>query len=230
MLVRLSLRLRYTICFRRYCGKFLYNMNIINQIKQFPIYNVFEQPGQYFTAFLISIVSAFIMFYQPESIDALNYQQALVSDGQWWRVFTANLCHSNWNHWTLNIVGLWLMDVWYKPVISLKIRNLLLFFCMFTNVALLHTFLDIGWYVGLSGALHGYLLGGAIISFATSKIVNSLIIVITTIKLIVENVWQINTETAELIGAEVLEEAHFFGAIAGLFFVAVFLVIHKKTT
>ena len=122
------------------------------------------------------------------------------------------------------------MDVWYKPVISLKIRNLLLFFCMFANVALLHAFLNIDWYVGLSGALHGYLLGGAIISFATSKVVNSLIIVITTIKLIVENIWQINSDTAELIGAEVLEEAHSFGAIAALFFSVVFLIIHKKTT
>ncbi|MCF6193417.1 MAG: rhombosortase, partial [Kangiellaceae bacterium] len=171
-----------------------------------------------------------IMFYEPTSINLLNYQQLAVSDGQWWRIFTSNFCHSNWNHWTLNIVGLWLMDVWYKPVISLKIRNYLLFFCLFANVALLHAFLNIGWYVGLSGALHGYLLGGAVISYATSKLVNSLIIVIMIIKLFVENTWQINSETSELIGAEVLEEAHLFGAIASLVFSAVFLLFYKKTT
>jgi len=170
------------------------------------------------------------MFYEPASINLLNYQQLAVSDGQWWRIFTSNLCHSNWNHWTLNIVGLWLMDVWYKPVISLKIRNMLLFFCIFANVALLHTFLNIGWYVGLSGALHGYLLGGAIISYATFKLVNGLIIVIMTIKLFVENIWQINSETAELIGAEVLEEAHLFGAIASLLFALIFWLVNKKTT
>jgi len=205
-------------------------MNLINHIKQFPIYNVVEQPGQYITAILITLVSAIIMFYEPTSVSLLNYQQLAVSDGQWWRIFTSNLCHSNWNHWTLNIVGLWLMDVWYKPVISLKIRNILLFFCIFANVALLHVFLNIGWYVGLSGALHGYLLGGAIISYATSKLVNGLIIVIMTIKLFVENTWQINSETAELIGAEVLEEAHLFGAIASLLFALTFWLVNKKTT
>ena len=205
-------------------------MTLINNIKQFPIYNVVEQPSKYMTAIAITAFSSLVMFLEPVSTSWLRYQSIEVNHGEWWRIFTANLCHSNWNHWILNIAGLWLMDVFYKPVLSLKIRTSLLLFCMLSNVALLHAFLNIGWYVGLSGALHGYLIGGAILSFNTAKVLNTLIIVITTIKLITESLWQVNSGTAELIGADVLEPAHSFGAVSAVIFVLIFWIIHKKTT
>jgi len=205
-------------------------MPFIDQIKKLPIYNVVEQPYQYTTAIVITLFSGLVMIFEPSSSEWLRYQSIEVSNGQWWRIFSANLSHSNWNHWMLNIGGLWLMDVFYRPVLSLKTRTQLLLFCMILNVALLHVFLNINWYVGLSGALHGYLIGGAMLSFNTARALNSLIILVTITKLIVESLWQINSATAELIGAEVLEEAHSFGAVSAVIFSVGYFLIHKQKT
>lgn len=198
-----------------------------DKLKLFPLYDVFINPKDYSVALLITFVSLLVMSFEPTSIEWLRYQPVEVTGGQWWRIFTANLCHSNWNHWMLNIAGLWLMDLFYQPVLSHKTRAGLLIFCMLLNVVMLHFMMKITWYVGLSGALHGYLIGGALLSWNKAKLLNFAIVAITTIKLITESVWQINTATEALIGANVLEEAHSFGAISAVVF-WLFTILYSK--
>jgi len=201
---------------------------LLNKIKQLPLYDIFENPKEYRFALVITLVTSLVMLFDPFSADWLRYQSTEVSDGQWWRIFTANLCHSNWNHWMLNIAGLWLMDLFYRPVLSLKLRMSLLIFCMVINVLMLHLLMDIHWYVGLSGALHGYLIGGALLSWNKARMLNFAIILITTTKLVVESVWQINSATEKLIDANVLEEAHSFGALSSVLFWAIYLMGTSK--
>ena len=172
----------------------------------------------------ISLISFAVMFYAPESLTLLRYESLKVNDGEFWRIITSNFCHSNWNHWMLNIAGLWLMDIFYKPVLSQKLRVYLLSFCILLNVLMLHWFMDLYWYVGLSGALHGYLIGGALLSWKSAKWVNLIIIVFTVGKLITESFWQINSETEKLINANVVEEAHIFGAVSALVFFVLYLI------
>ncbi len=191
---------------------------LINKIKQMLLNDVFVNPKEYSLAIAISMVSLLVMTFEPVSGEWLRYQSFEVSSGQWWRIFTANLCHSNWNHWILNIAGLWLMDLFYQPVLSQKTRAALLVFCMFLNVLMIHFWMKINWYVGLSGALHGYLIGGALLSWNKAKWLNFMIIFTTIIKLFVESHWQINSATEQLINANVLEEAHSFGAISSVIF------------
>ena len=191
---------------------------LFDKIKQLPIYDVFANPKEYSLAIAISIISLLVMTFEPVSGEWLRYQSLEISNGQWWRIFSANLCHSNWNHWILNIAGLWLMDLFYQPVLSQKTRAALLIFCMVLNVMMIHFWMEINWYVGLSGALHGYLIGGALLSWNKAKLLNFTIILITTIKLFAESVWQINSATEELISANVLEEAHSFGAVSSVIF------------
>ena len=128
---------------------------LFDKIKQLPIYDVFANPKEYSLAIAISIISLLVMTFEPVSGEWLRYQSLEISNGQWWRIFSANLCHSNWNHWILNIAGLWLMDLFYQPVLSQKTRAALLIFCMVLNVMMIHFWMEINWYVGLSGALHG---------------------------------------------------------------------------
>lgn len=201
---------------------------LLNKIKQLPIYDIIENPRHYVFAFVITAISLLVMIFEPLSADLLRYQSSEVSNGQWWRLFTANLCHSNWNHWLLNVAGLWLMDLFYQPVLSSKIRTNLLLFCMLLNVMMLHLFMNIHWYVGLSGALHGYLIGGALLSWNKAKLLNAAIIAVTLIKLVAESLWQINLATEQLIGANVLEEAHSFGAVAAVIFASLYWLWQKS--
>ena len=205
---------------------------LLNKLKLSPIYDIVESPKKYTFAFIITLISFVVMVFDPSSTDILRYQSEQVSNGQIWRLITANVCHSNWNHWALNIVGLWLMDIFYRPVLSVSIRTKLMLFCMLFNVVLLHYLISIDWYVGLSGALHGYLIGGALLSWNKAKLLNFAIITVTTAKLIIESYWQINSATEELIGANVLEEAHSFGGISAVLFWLIILSLGKikKTT
>ena len=198
---------------------------LLDKIKQLPVYDIFENPKDYSFAIILTFITLLVMIFQPTSADWLRYQSTEVSNGEFWRILTANFCHSNWNHWMLNIAGLWLMDLFYRPVLSQKIRSYLLLTCMILSVLMLHLWMDIRWYVGLSGALHGYLIGGALLSWNKAKMLNFAIILITSIKLVVESLWEINLATEKLIDANVLEEAHSFGAISSVIFWLAYLIL-----
>lgn len=176
---------------------------------------------------LIILISSLIQLFAPDSLEFFRYQNTEVSNGEWWRLISANFTHSNWNHWMLNMLGLLLMDFLFQPLISFKLRAYLLIFCIATNVVLIHLYLTIYWYVGLSGALHGYLFGGAILSINKAKTFGYLILIIVGIKLFVELNWEINQNTASFINANVVEEAHLFGTISSIIFCALYWVNHK---
>ena len=200
----------------------------MNSLKQLPLYDIIKNPRDYSFAYTLTFITLLVMIFEPNSSTLLRYQSTEVNTGEWWRILTANLCHSNWNHWLLNIAGLWLMDVFYQPVLSIKRRSQLILFCMITNVLMMHYWMDINWYVGLSGALHGYLIGGALLSWSKAKWLNFGIIFVTTGKLIVESFWEINSATEKLINANVLEEAHSFGALSAVVFWLIYHILKKK--
>lgn len=179
---------------------------------------------------LITITTLLIMVLEPYSSEWLRYQSNEVSSGQLWRLMTANFCHSNWNHWLLNIAGLWLMDLFLQPVLSRAQRTSLLLFCCLVNVVLMHFTMNLAWYVGLSGALHGYLVGGVLLSWSSSKRLNAAILAVIGAKLFVELFWQINQATEELIGANVVEEAHSYGAASAVIYALMLYIVRKSKT
>ncbi|WP_444994172.1 rhombosortase [Aliikangiella sp. IMCC44359] len=181
----------------------------------------------FYLVIFIILISLFIQVFAPESLEFFRYQSTEVSNGEWWRLISANFTHSNWNHWVLNMLGLLLMDFLFQPLISFKLRACLLTFCIVINVVLIHMYLTIHWYVGLSGALHGYLFGGALLSINKAKTFAFLILIIVSIKLFVELNWEINQTTASFINANVVEEAHLFGTISSIIFCIFYWLSHK---
>ncbi|MGX5202104.1 rhombosortase [Aliikangiella sp. IMCC44632] len=173
---------------------------------------------EYIPLLAICSLCTLVQLFAPASIELLRYETSSVSHGELWRIFSANFTHSNWNHLLLNLTGLILIDYIFSPTLSVKWRMGLLGFCMLINVSLLHWFMNLTWYVGLSGALHGYLVGCAILSWRQSPIVHGLVVVVVAAKLAFELIWEINQSTASLIEANVVEESHLFGAIAGVIF------------
>lgn len=191
------------------------------------IHLIVSETKQHLFGILITLLSFLIMVFSSSVQEIFRYESYTVSQGEIWRILTANLCHSNWSHWALNLAGFWLMDFFYRPVLSIKHRVSLLLFCMLGSVTLLHLFMQLTWYVGLSGALHGYLIGGALLSWKQAKKLNALIIGVVVVKLFIESTWHINESTEKMIGANVVEESHLFGAIAALVFVICLLLIKK---
>ena len=180
---------------------------------------------------VVAITCILVMLFDPQSTELLRYQHKEVIEGELWRIVSANFTHSNWNHLLLNLSGLVLIDYLFQPLINQKSRALLMAFCLCANVAILHYLIQLHWYVGLSGALHGYILGCAGLTWSKAKITNSLIIVGVTVKLIAELNWEVNSATAGLIGANVVEESHLAGSIAATIYIFgyyAYQIIKKK--
>ena len=165
-----------------------------------------------------------VQLFAPESLELLRYQSKEVDSGEWWRIITANFCHSNWNHFGLNMVGVLLIDYLFQPIVSIKTRSALLAFCILVNTILLHSFLNLHWYVGMSGALHGFLIGNALFSLKKARWLGVATILVVSAKLITELNWEINSATAGFIDANVVEEAHLFGAISAVIFYLFYLI------
>ncbi|MDH5434440.1 MAG: rhombosortase [Gammaproteobacteria bacterium] len=167
---------------------------------------------------IIALLIIITQSFQPGSIELLRYESISVNQGEWWRLISANFTHANWNHVWLNLLGLILIDYIFQPFVNQKVRLTALSFCIFTNLMLLHLFMTLDWYVGLSGALHGFLITCLLIAAKPLKPYAHLFIVLIAGKLFIEMNWEVNDVTAGMIETNVVEEAHLAGSISGLIF------------
>ena len=77
---------------------------------------------------------------------------------------------------------------------------------------------NIGWYVGLSGVLYGYLIYLLLNGFRLAPLISTIGLVGIISKIIWDQTPLADTQaTAELIGGAVAVNAHFYGGIGGLF-------------
>jgi rhomboid family GlyGly-CTERM serine protease len=180
--------------------------------------NTLFNPKEFFLSLSLFSLAGIVILLAPDSIDLLRYHRSSVNDGELWRLITANFCHSSFNHWVLNMTGLVLIDYFFQPYVTQKQRAKLILFCIGLNVVLIHLLLDNNGYVGLSGALNGYLFCCSIICFKQEKLLNTIVLLVVSVKLLVELNWSINESTEAFIQARVLEESHLYGTVSAVIY------------
>ncbi|MEM6638668.1 MAG: rhombosortase [Pseudomonadota bacterium] len=146
--------------------------------------------------------------------DALRYEQ-----GVWTatRLGGAHLVHLAWSHTLLNAAGLAVLGLlfshrlrwyqwWLAAVFSAVAIDL--------GLALLST--EIGWYVGLSGVLHGLFVVGSVSEWRDGHRSGLYLLVGVVAKLIYEQGIGPLPMTASAAGGPVVVDAHLYGALGGL--------------
>ena len=93
----------------------------------------------------------------------LWYNREAIQGGQYWRLFTGNLVHLGWTHLGLNIsvllIGIWVFYPARNPICWALAQTV----CGVVSSLGIYLFCPaILWCVGMSGALHGLLMIGAI--------------------------------------------------------------------
>jgi rhomboid family GlyGly-CTERM serine protease len=154
----------------------------------------------------------------PESWRGLlRYDRPAVADGEIWRLLTANFIHLGWAHLILNVCALLLMGWLFGEERSRAGWATDLMICaVVCNVGLFLFSPEIIWVVGLSGALHGLFIVGAVGWIRQGVTLGWGLLLAVSLKVGWE---QLNGEmplTAEIVGGNVVTDAHLWGAVGGV--------------
>ncbi|MGF1548306.1 MAG: rhombosortase [Thiotrichales bacterium] len=148
--------------------------------------------------------------------EAWRFDRDYVSQGRLWLLLSGNFAHLGWNHLWLNLAGLALVGVlfsdsyrWWQWLAIGFVS------CIAVTGGLWYFDPEWRWYVGLSGALHGLFVAGAIRLLPAERNFALILILGIAIKLGYEQIVGPSPGTAELAGGPVVVDAHLFGAIGG---------------
>ena len=158
---------------------------------------------------LISLLSFSMQWWQPDFL----YIRNTVNQGEWWRIISGQLVHTNWPHFALNISSLVLFTLLFYNTITVRTFTISLFLLILSVGVCIHLFEPrIYWYAGLSGAIYGLYLIGASTAYRSGDKLVAIGVAILIIGKAVFDHWigpiQDNTE---LIGARVVTESHLYG-------------------
>jgi rhomboid family GlyGly-CTERM serine protease len=158
----------------------------------------------------------------------LQFDRSLIEQGEFWRILTGNLIHYNFEHLWMNLAGLALGMYLLAFRYSLIYWFIMVIFCSIAvGVGLYFFDINMRYYVGLSGALHGILVAGAITEYFYNKTTSVLLLLFIVCKLAYEQF--IGPLSAPLSsGTSVAINAHLYGAISGVLIGAVLVKVQTK--
>ena len=109
----------------------------------------------------VAVVAVALQFGGDPVREALAYTRDGIAAGELWRLLSGHFVHLGWTHMWLNLAGLALV-AWLVGGVFHWVRWLTVFAVTILIIDLGFWFLypTLAWYVGLSGLLHGLLVGG----------------------------------------------------------------------
>lgn len=169
--------------------------------------------------FLIAFMLLLSLFEQSV-FSLLSLEPEKVSQGEAWRLLTANFVHFGWIHTTMNCAALLLCTLAFFTEDSLK-QFLLLFLwcCAAVGIGIYLFNPEYSPYAGLSGAIHGLMVAGLLQTRAYPLWVRTIALIAIAAKLAQENSANYEaTDLQALLPVAVAVESHAYGAFAGLIF------------
>ena len=162
-------------------------------------------------------IAAVLAFGGESAREWLRFDRSAIGDGDYWRLVSGHLVHLGWSHLALNAAGLVL--VWFLVGSSLAPRDWAVVILLSIAAIDLGFWLlnpELGWYVGLSGLLHGMLAAGLAVSCRQPNVETVALAVILAAKLVFEQVSGPLPGSETSSGGPVIVDAHLYGAIGGI--------------
>ena len=164
---------------------------------------------------LIAIVA--ILAQIPVIHHWMTWDRADIEAGQWWRIVTGNLTHTNVPHLAMNLAALAALTLLHRHYY--RVRSLvMLMWCMMVAIGIAMFWSPFSWYAGLSGVLHGLFVWGVIRDIQNKVPLGWVMLVGVIAKLAYEAYSGGDSMTAQLIDAGVAYQAHLAGSAVGLLF------------
>jgi rhomboid family GlyGly-CTERM serine protease len=177
----------------------------------------FEQLRRHAVPLIIALASIAAALGGDAVQEALRYDRDAIFAGQVWRLLSGNFLHLGWPHLWLNLAGLVLISLFFGARFShAQWVVVIAVTALGTGLGLLAFTPEVGWYVGLSGALHGFFTAGCMAEIRLRLREGWWLLGLIAVKLAWEQ-WQGPMPgSAGLAGGDVIVDAHLYGAIVGL--------------
>jgi rhomboid family GlyGly-CTERM serine protease len=150
------------------------------------------------------------------AVARLRYERAAIAAGQWWRLLSGHLVHHDLRHLALNLAGLGLL--WWLFAADARLREWLvvaLAAALAVGAGLYVLEPAVGWYLGLSGVLHGGWAAAAAFAWRRSRFEALATAALLAAKLAAER-WLGPLSGALDAALPVIVAAHLYGALGGV--------------
>ncbi|PJG58669.1 rhombosortase [Aeromonas cavernicola] len=158
-----------------------------------------------------------LLFFTVQNGD-LAFDRGEIAQGAGWRIITGNWVHTNVWHLLLNLAGLTLLYGLFRDYLGQsRLPLLMLLLGSAVGLGIWWWCPQTQWYMGLSGALHGLLVWGAIQDVHHQRRISGAMMLLGIMVKLAMDLYQAGDgPVAQLIGARVHIESHLIGAGAGL--------------
>lgn len=187
---------------------------------------VYRQTGYFLLFFTLLFFSAELI--ELHGID-LAFRRSLILDGEYWRLITAGIVHTNYTHLMMNLSGLLLFVFSFPKRLAwhtLTLLSLLLASCI--NLAILLFIQQAKYYYGFSGALYGLFWWFSLVMCFHVRQKLYLLYCLFLITKVIHDIWlPADSLSSQLIQAPVFWPAHIIGMLLGTFFAYAEIQIKK---
>lgn len=169
------------------------------------------------TVLVVGLVLLFSL--APESlVEKLSLTQAGILGGEYWRLWTSQIVHLSVNHALLNAAGFAIVSLSFRQEVTpLKEIVVLLISMLGVGLGIFLWIKEIGWYVGLSGAIYGVLVHHLLLGFKRTPVIAGGFLLYVLGKVIYGQFFATPDNAIEqFIGGAVAEDAHLYGSVMGL--------------
>lgn len=170
------------------------------------------------------------MVIQNQWLERTTDQLALILNQEHYAVsyrwLSAHLVHSNGIHLALNLIAFVVIYALFFQILGRHFFGMLVACALTISGLYLLSSHQYDTYVGLSGCLHGLLIGGAIQQYRKKqhRTSNAVIIFGVTVKLAHEQYFGPNPKTEAWINAAVATDAHLYGAVGAIGYIIIWAV------
>ena len=176
------------------------------------------------------IIAALLAATGDSGREWLRFERGPIGDGELWRLITGHFVHLGLTHFLLNSAGLVL--VWilvgrgfafleWLAIIAGSIAAIDIGLWIFSP--------ELEWYVGLSGLLHGMLVGGILASWRERRSEALILGLVIAGKLAYEQFLGPLPGSEGTSGGTVIVDAHLYGVVGGIILAGILIRVRRTT-